>query len=399
MHEYNREYVFKPFKVTEVKFRGRTCPRPRSGHRIVCDDVNVYLFGGYNPSLPFNVELESPTWSPSSPLFKELWTFSIARKRWRLHNLMENIPDELASNALCMNGKYLLVYGGTGAPFGNKCNNDVLVWRTNSTEERIEPIHVTGPRPPAQYGQAVFCYDGGFYTVGGTNGYSYNCDIYRLDLRTKMWGAEFIATGQDGEPLGRYRHELARVDDKLFVLGGGTGEWAFELMEIPMFNLTTKTWTTLIPKPDDSARDIIMPLPRKCHSAVQISTPNGPQVYVAGGTDGQAVFEDVWRLNLADLQWTLMKKTVLPRPLYFHSSAVTPEGCMYVFGGIEPRDDATCRNNILYKVWLCIPSLTEICWEALLNYHPNLEGLSRQRLLAIGIPSHLVNRLHPIARY
>jgi hypothetical protein len=194
--------------------------------------------------------------------------------------------------------------------------------------------------------------------------------------------------------LGRYRHEVARVGNKLYIIGGGTGEWAFELMEIPMYDLETSTWSTLVPKADDTTKDNLVPHPRKCHSAVQIDTPSGVQVFVAGGSDGQSVFEDIWRLSVSDLQWHLMQKTVLPNPLYFHSSTVTSYGCMYVFGGIEPKEEATSRNNVLYKVWLCIPKLSEICWEALLNFHPNLDQVDRKSLLNIGIPIHLVNRLN-----
>lgn len=204
----------------------------------------------------------------------------------------------------------------------------------------------------------------------------------------------FVGTGQEGEPLGRYRHEISRVGNKLYIIGGGTGEWAFELMEIPMFDFEKNTWSILTPKADDSSKDTITPLPRKCHSAVQIDTPKGVQVFVAGGSDGQSVFEDIWRLSISDLQWTLMQKTVLPHPLYFHSSTVTSYGCMYVFGGIEPKEDATSRNNILYKVWLCVPKLSEICWEALLHFHPNLDQVDSRSLLNIGVPGHFVQRLH-----
>lgn len=209
------------------------------------------------------------------------------------------------------------------------------------------------------------------------------------------WEPIFVATGQEGEPIGRYRHEVARVGDKLYIIGGGTGDWAFELMEIPMFDIETKMWNMLVPKADDSSKDTITPLPRKCHSAVQIDTPTGVQVFVAGGSDGQSVFEDVWRLNMSNLQWNLMQKTVLPNPLYFHSSTVTSSGCMYVFGGIEPKERSASRNNILYKVWLCIPKLSEISWEALLHFHQHLDQMDRRTLLNIGIPIHFVDRLHP----
>nr|AON96615.1 kelch domain-containing protein 10-like protein [Bicyclus anynana] len=394
MTSSRRDYKFEPFKITVVKYRGNARPRPRSGHRIACDDVRIYCFGGYNPYLPMNaIQRNNPTWTPTMPLFKELWSFCIASRKWTQHRVDENMPEELASNAMCMNGRYLMIYGGTGAPFGNKCSNDVITWRTHENDAKLQVLEVTGARPPGQYGQSILCHDGAFYTVGGTNGFAYNCDIYRLDLRTMVWEPIFVGTGQEDEPLGRYRHEVARVGNKLYIIGGGTGEWAFELMEIPMFDLETRTWTILTPKADDSMKDTVQPLPRKCHSAVQIDTPNGAQVFVAGGTDGHGVFDDIWRLNLSDMRWHLMQKTVLPQPLYFHSSTVSSNGCMYVFGGIEPNLQETRRNNVMYKVWLCIPKLSEICWEALLNFHPNMDQVDKSSLLDVGIPRHFVERL------
>ncbi|XP_047527782.1 kelch domain-containing protein 10-like [Vanessa atalanta] len=107
-----------------------------------------------------------------------------------------------------------------------------------------------------------------------------------------IWEPVFIGTGEEGEPLGRYRHEVVRVGNKLYIIGGGTGELAFELMDIPMYDLETNTWTKLVPKGDDSMKDTVVPLGRKCHSAVQIDTLSGVQVFVAGGTDGQAVFNE-----------------------------------------------------------------------------------------------------------
>lgn len=108
MTSLKKDFIFEPFKVTEVKCRGNERPRPRSGHRIACDDVNIYCFGGYNPSLPQN-NVQRDTWSPSRPLFRELWSFSIANRKWKQHRVTENMPEELASNAMCMVGRHLMV--------------------------------------------------------------------------------------------------------------------------------------------------------------------------------------------------------------------------------------------------------------------------------------------------
>ena len=45
--------------------------------------------------------------------------------------------------------------------------------------------------------------------------------------------------------------------------------------------------------------------------------------YVSGGFDGRKIYDDVWMLDLTTLQWTKLD-TKLPRPVYFHSSAITP---------------------------------------------------------------------------
>lgn len=74
----------------------------------------------------------------------------------------------------------LQVFGGTGAPFGNKCSNDVIVWKTCVGDAKLQILDVSGTRPPGQYGQAIFCNDGYFYSIGGTDGFAYNCDVYRL---------------------------------------------------------------------------------------------------------------------------------------------------------------------------------------------------------------------------
>lgn len=65
------------------------------------------------------------------------------------------------------------------------------------------------------------------YTVGGTTGYEYTCDIHRFNLRTGVWEAVYICLGRDLEPCGRYRHEIAFDGNMIYVLGGGTSTDAF----------------------------------------------------------------------------------------------------------------------------------------------------------------------------
>lgn len=104
------------------------------------------------------------------------------------------------------------------------------------------------------------------------------------------------------------------------------------------------------------------------------------------------MFSDLWKLNLTNFQWTLIRTFELPHPTYFHSCAVTPAGKMYIFGGIYKMRDIV-RNNKVHATWLCIPKLSEICWEALLYYFPNMDSSCKEKLIKLGIVKNFVDRL------
>lgn len=205
------------------------------------------------------------------------------------------------------------------------------------------------------------------------------------------WETIFTCTGnRTEEPDARYRHELAFDGVNLYILAGGTADVAYDFVDIPTFNVETFVWTFNKSQQDIKAG---FPVARKCHSAVQIKKDNGIEVFIMGGFDNNKIFNDVWRLEIPSLQWTQMKKSFFPNPLYFHSSAVTPEGCMYTFGGIQVGRETPTRSNKLYKLWLCIPKLSEICWESLLYYFPDLVHQDKSKLLKSGIPIRFVDRL------
>jgi len=98
--------------------------------------------------------------------------------------------------------------------------------------------------------------------------------------------------------------------------------------------LETNNWKTLSTHGDID--DNTVPAPRRCHGSVQYTDEKSGtiSVIISGGYNGDLVFSDVWRLDLNILQWTCLRKCILPRPVYFHSTALTPEGRMYIFGGI-----------------------------------------------------------------
>src|SRR5688572_12567318 len=114
-------------------------PKARSGHRIVSDsDGNIYSFGGYNPHVAESDEelADDEDWRNTRPLFKELWKFDITTKTWMKLRTKGNAPSQLASHCAVLVNRHILVYGGTGVPFGLSssnqiytCNLDTLEWQ------------------------------------------------------------------------------------------------------------------------------------------------------------------------------------------------------------------------------------------------------------------------------
>ncbi len=57
----------------------------------------------------------------------------------------------------------------------------------------------------------------------------------------------------------------------------------------------------------------------------------------------------------------------MPRPVYFHSVSVSPFGQMSIFGGVTNTNHKE-RTNELYTIWLNIPPLKEMAFNAVLHY-------------------------------
>jgi hypothetical protein len=116
-------------------------------------------------------------------------------------------------------------------------------------------------------------------------------------------------------------------------------------------------------------------------------------VFLCGGYDSKDIFVDVWKFHLPTVTWTRLLVT-MPTPLYFHSTCATKDGCMYVFGGVTHIKNNT-RTNQVFKIWLKVPKLKEIAWEALLHYNKTIRSSSHSELTMAGIPPEFVSRVHP----
>lgn len=400
----NRTYVFRKNFYEEFIYDlgyPTSTPLPRSGHRIVCNEKNLYSYGGYNPDQYGILTVINR----SAPLFRELWQLNLCTGAWKLHPSSEYMPDELASNAVIRIGDMIVIHGGTGYPFGRSSTNSVSVCNLDMNSERdgrhkMRTLRTSGNMPTPQYGQAIVYHNHCIYTIGGTEGFFYSCDIHRLNLNTLEWEAiqPNEPVGRQRRPSGRYRHELAFDGKCIYLFGGGTAEEVFEFDELTCYNVEKNAWEFVETIPDPNQGSEGTPKARRCHGLVQLDTADGIEVYISGGYDGRYIFNDLWRLNLKSMRWYLIESCKLPKPTYFHSTAVTPAGKMYVFGGITHEENGVCnRRNEVHTVWLKIPALSEMCWEALLQYtkvDASCDPVQiRDNFASVGVPRKFLQRI------
>ena len=330
-----------------------------------------------------------------------MWRFSLFTKRWtKLFHEKRHadiLPESLSSPSALLADKTLIVYGGTGYPFGENCSNDCHIIRPY--ERTIKKLVTFGEEPDATYGQSTFLHGLWMYVVGGTDGLNYNCDVHRLNIFTGEWQVVIRCQPYlETDPAGCYRHGVAfdREHELLYIIGGGSNSTLQSFELLPMLDLKTGSWTEARTLSDPFSPDPGIPATRLCHTMVQYDTDMGPEIVITGGCRGRDIqFNDIWKLNLRTLRWSLFQEAQLPYNLYFHDAATSGNGLMYVFGGVRASRDhsISSRINEVYTMWTTIPKLSEIAWQAMLYYAPNMPRMKRSLLIKMGIPANFVKRI------
>lgn len=296
-------------------------PAPRSGHRCVADDKNLYVFGGYSP---FHSKL----------IFCELWRFNLASLTWTLVQTTGPAPTEVCSSCMLLDNGYIITYGGSGVPFG-VCNSDklhvfiidesrwVLVEPTGNDNDdddgseihdevseqilrdefpgAVMFLNFDRPQniPVAGYGQSMaLSSDKELYVFSGTSGRNFFSCVTRFRFSTKTWS--YIPRKDDPFIMPRYRHEAVTYGDCFFVIGGGLGNTlpanVCQLDKVPSFCFTTEIWHLHECLPSEKHG---FPKRRRCHGCVLFEDV----VYISGGTDGLEMFDDIWSLDMKTFQW------------------------------------------------------------------------------------------------
>ncbi|KAJ5765135.1 hypothetical protein N7520_004694 [Penicillium odoratum] len=143
-----------------------------------------------------------------------------------------------ASVTYCSND-HIYAFGGFDQ-YTDEVYNHVL--RLDLNTLRWELVDNYGDIPGVRMGHTATLYEGNKLIVfGGENEHrEYLSDVVILDLQTFTWALPEI---RGSIPRGRARHAAVIHDDKLFIVGGVTGENNIILDDLTYLDLQTWTWS------------------------------------------------------------------------------------------------------------------------------------------------------------
>ncbi|XP_038072124.1 kelch domain-containing protein 2-like [Patiria miniata] len=286
-------------------------PTPRSGHVAVTYGGLMLVWGGYTEQLNFSDANETghQMWYVGDDIYldgKEVWCYNIEAKVWDVWHTRKSPPGMSGSCAACI-GKHMYLFGG-------------------------------------------------YYKNGNSN------ELYRLDLKTKVW-KHLKPEGMPPSP--RDKVTCWSYQDKLVIFGGfgpppyneddtnRTDEWQLDPSsfwshergwnnQLIVYSTTDNRWSYV-----KSERH--RPCPRAAHAVAVI----GNRGYVFGGRFEDVRMNDLHVLNLDSMEWVGSIQPAsedIPTGRSWHCMAPVSDRHLLVYGGYSSGRPTDCKP--LNDVWV-----------------------------------------------
>ncbi|XP_057322186.1 kelch domain-containing protein 10 homolog [Microplitis mediator] len=395
-------YTFQPYVFTEHSPNGIAKPKGRIKSNIGCDGKNLYVYEGMDPTtaVAFRDESTGSLFDESRSDFRDIWVYNLAEQQWRLMRNDSNLPHDKDINFGAIFESNYLVTWTIRVPFNDKLSSRkgrLHIYDLNT--ESALARRTTGQIPNPSFPQNFIRHGKYIYTVGIEKNYENFSDVYKLNMENGVWEVVYICRGLvANEPVGRMNSTLVYGNNMIYIFGGvmdGSGLNPFSFVQISAFDIEKCRWK-IIDTLGDENHIPQYPSERDHFGVTSYTDPGSGEinVIISGGTvdNNRDTFNDVWRLNLTSLKWTCLERfgTVLPCHIDSHSMTVSPAGKLFTFGGYIFNNDTQqglCLST-LHSTWLRIPKLTDICWEAVFHYYPNLKAMTDKEIKSLGIPPH-----------
>ncbi|WVW81394.1 hypothetical protein I302_103386 [Kwoniella bestiolae CBS 10118] len=180
------------------------------------------------------------------------------------------------------------------------------------------------------------------FIFGGGDGPSYSNEVWVLDTVTHRFSRPTIGTPKTPIPPPRRAHTTVLYKNYLIVFGGGNGQAALnDVWALDITDLNNLSWQEWKTKGD-------IPQKKGYHTANLV----GDKMIVFGGSDGHASFADIHILNLQTRVWTLITTDVKHNRLSHTSTQVG--SYLFIIGG---------HNGQTYAQDVLLFNLVTLQWE------------------------------------
>eukprot|EP01116_Phalansterium_solitarium_P000120 TRINITY_DN1007_c0_g1_i1.p1 TRINITY_DN1007_c0_g1~~TRINITY_DN1007_c0_g1_i1.p1 ORF type:complete len:371 (+),score=105.35 TRINITY_DN1007_c0_g1_i1:348-1460(+) len=310
------------------------CAPPTGRYASSCCVVGtkIYVFGGY------------------TGVYDEyLFVFDTVTNEWSRPDTEGVAPCGRAFHAAAVIGTRMFIFGGFNGRFNL---NDIYVLET--TTMTWSTPRVRGAIPSARFEHKMLALGNYLFLFGGGNSHSWLNDVHVLDTESLIWG---LAPVSGDAPRNRCAHTFCAVGPRIVAYGGYDGK--ARLKDTLIFDPDNCFWETSPGGRRNSAGG------RAAHVTVAFDG----NMFVFGGYNGKRRLNDTVMYNTVTKLWSLPHvKGTVPSPRSYHCACVI-ERKMYIFGGY----DGTTRSNDVYVMEQVLPSLVDLCVEAVLK-HKRLLG-------------------------
>ncbi|XP_057321439.1 kelch domain-containing protein 10 homolog [Microplitis mediator] len=397
-------YAFKPHVLTARSLYSITKPEGRLDVILCCDGKNLY----------FN------SMSGIDSDFHKIWKYNLAGQQWRLLSSIRHLKNKHDSHDVLIGtafeSKYLVIctlqrYYTRHTPFIHTPARRTCHLYVCDLNSKSSLVRKTGRQVPNHSLRHNFIRHGKYlYTIGiQRDFYKTFLDVYKLNMENDIWEVVYICQGLDAnEPVNGSDHTLVYSNNMIYIFGDGnrsTGGRLSSFTKISAFDLEESCWK-IIDTYGDENHTPQYPTDRQVFGVTSYTDPDSGDinVIISGGADfkfninDELIFNDsdydefydVWRLNLTNLKWTCLERfgTVLPSHIEDLSITISPAGKLFIYDEniFEPTEEQKTGIPALHSTWLRIPKLTDICWEAVFHYFPNLKSMTDEEIISLGIP-------------
>ena len=257
------------------------------------------------------------------------------------------IPKPRSAHAACSDILQTRVYIHGGADQSGDVFSDLIVY--TPSKNRFEKIETTGDIPPPLYGHSLVPHNHHLYLFGGTSGYEYFNDLYRLDLLTKVW-TKVQPSGRS--PEHRYKHWVVcnfpldpstmptlnnNDPDAFYVIGGMNNKTVFG--NIYKYHISRNQWETLKIKSNQGLFK-----GRYGHTWCYFNE----SIYIFGGFSEKKRRNDLLRFDFNRSSWRkeeIRAEDFMPSERDFHASVLF-DNYFYIIGG----SDKMCKLNEIHRI-------------------------------------------------